>query len=152
MCVDLIMDLGDVVPQFGQVEQWVDDYFMEMGGSACIFACQAAKLGLSTGIFGRVGPDPAGALMLKRLNDSGVDTRLVIEEPVLKTGLGVSLCKLDGDRSILTYGGSLNAVYPADITTTSCAVAATCTIAATTSRPTCCRISRASWGAPARWG
>ncbi len=65
MCVDLIMDLGDAVPQFGQVEQWVPDYFMEMGGSACIFACQAAKLGLRTGIFGRVGPDTPGGLMLR---------------------------------------------------------------------------------------
>jgi len=116
MCVDLIMDLGDTVPQFGQVEQWVDDYFMEMGGSACIFACQTAKLGLSTGILGRVGPDPAGALMLRRLNESGVDTAMVIEDPDLKTGLGVALTKPDGDRAILTYGGSLNAVYPADIT------------------------------------
>lgn len=116
MCVDLIMDLGDAVPQFGQVEQWVPDYFMEMGGSACIFACQTAKLGLRTGIFGRIGPDPAGALMLKRLRESGVDTDLVIEDPSLKTGLGVALCKPDGDRSILTYGGSLNAVYPEDIT------------------------------------
>jgi len=116
MCVDLIMDLGDATPQFGQVEQWVSDYFMEMGGSACIFACQSAKLGLKTGLFGRVGPDPAGALMLKRLNESGVDTRLVIEDSALKTGLGVSLCKPDGDRSILTYGGSLNAVYAGDIT------------------------------------
>jgi sugar/nucleoside kinase (ribokinase family) len=116
MCVDLIMDLGEAVPQFGQVEQWVADYFMEMGGSACIFACQAAKLGLRTGIFGRVGPDTAGGLMLRRLNESGVDTRFVIEDPLLKTGLGVALCKPDGDRAILTYGGSLNAVYAADIT------------------------------------
>ena len=89
---------------------------MEMGGSACIFACQTAKLGLTTGIFGRVGPDPAGALMLQRMNESGVDTSLVIEDPALKTGLGVALTKPDGDRAILTYGGSLNAVYPADIT------------------------------------
>jgi sugar/nucleoside kinase (ribokinase family) len=116
MCVDLIMDLGDVVPRFGQVEQWVPDYFMEMGGSACIFACQAAKLGLRTGIFGRVGPDTPGELMLRRMQESGVDTSMVLTDLSLKTGLGISLCRPDGDRSILTYAGSLNAVYPEDIT------------------------------------
>jgi len=116
MCVDLIVDLGDVVPQFGQVEQWVPDYFLEMGGSTCIFACQAAKLGLRTAILGRVGEDAYGELMLRRLRESEVDTRFVSVDPQLKTGLGVALARSGGDRAILTYAGSLNAVYPADIT------------------------------------
>lgn len=33
MCVDLIVDMGETMPRFGQVEQWVPDYFLEMGGS-----------------------------------------------------------------------------------------------------------------------
>ena len=47
-CVDLIVS-GDVVPRFGQAEQLVDDYVVEMGGSCAIFACQAARLGLRVG-------------------------------------------------------------------------------------------------------
>jgi sugar/nucleoside kinase (ribokinase family) len=62
MCVDLIVDMGETMPRFGQVEQWVPDYFLEMGGSCCIFACQAAKLGLRTAILGRVGDDVYGQL------------------------------------------------------------------------------------------
>jgi ribokinase len=116
MNVDLVFELGEVIPQFGQVEQWVPDYFQEMGGSACIFACQAAKLGLRVAILGRVGPDSFGELMLHRLGESGVDTRFVHVDPKLKTGLGLALCRPDGDRAILTYAGSLNAVYPEDIT------------------------------------
>lgn len=115
-CVDLLLDLGDTLPRFGQVEQWVPGYFLEMGGSACIFACQAAKLGLRVGILGRVGDDAFGALVLRRLEESGVDTRFMAIDPELQTGLGVALCRPDGDRAILTYGGSLNAVYPADVT------------------------------------
>jgi ribokinase len=115
-CVDLLVDLGETLPRFGQVEQWVPDYFLEMGGSACLFACQAAKLGLRVGILGRVGDDACGRLVLERLRESGVDTRYMSVEPTLKTGLGVALCRADGDRAILTYGGSLNAVYPADVT------------------------------------
>ena len=116
MCVDLIVALGDTVPQFGQVEQWVPDYSVEMGGSTCLFACQAAKLGLRTGILGRVGDDAFGRLILQRLRSSGVDVRHVEVQPALKTGLGVALVKDDCDRATLTYGGSLNAVYPEDIT------------------------------------
>jgi len=115
-CVDLIVDIGDVTPQFGQAEQWVFDYFLEMGGSTCIFACQAAKLGLRVGILGRVGNDAYGRLVLQRLQESGVDTRYVVVDPNLKTGLGIALCRATGDRAILTYGGSLNAIYPEDIT------------------------------------
>jgi ribokinase len=115
MNVDLVFELGDVTPQFGQVEQWVPDYFQEMGGSACIFACQAARLGLHVAILGRVGADSYGELMLRRLGESGVDTRFVRVDPGLKTGLGLALCHPGGDRAILTYAGSLNAVYPEDI-------------------------------------
>ena len=114
-CVDLLVDLGDVLPRFGQTEQWVPDYFLEMGGSACIFACQAAKLGLHTGIIGRVGDDAFGQLVRRRLEEAGVDTAGLVVEANLRTGLGVALCRADGDRAILTYGGSLNAVYPEDL-------------------------------------
>lgn len=115
MCVDLIITGADVVPEFGQVEKLVDDYELEMGGSCNIFACQAAKLGLRVGVLGRVGDDDFGRLILRRLNESGVDPRHVIVDPGLKTGLGIALCK-ENDRAILTCLGSLNAVYPADIT------------------------------------
>jgi len=116
MTVDLVFELGEATPKFGQVEQWVPDYFQDMGGSACIFACQAAKLGLRVAILGRVGADSYGELMLRRLGESGVDTRFVRVDSELKTGLGLALCRSDGDRATLTYAGSLNAVYPEDVT------------------------------------
>jgi sugar/nucleoside kinase (ribokinase family) len=116
MCVDQLVELGETMPRFGQAEQWIPDYFLEMGGSACLFACQAAKLGLRVGILGRVGDDAYGQLVLRRLRECGVDTRWVQVDARLKTGIGVTLCRADGDRAILTYGGSLNAVYPADVT------------------------------------
>jgi len=115
MCVDLIVTGADVVPRFGQVEKLVDDYTVEMGGSCCILACQAARLGLRVGILGRVGDDGFGRLVLRRLDECGVDTRHVIVDPTLKTGLGIALCR-GSDRAILTYLGSLCAVEPDDVT------------------------------------
>jgi sugar/nucleoside kinase (ribokinase family) len=114
MCVDLIITGEDVIPEFGQVEKLVEDYDLEMGGSCNIFACQAAKLGLKVGILGRVGDDDFGRLIIRRLDESGVDTQYVIVDQEIKTGLGVALCP-ENDRAILTYLGSLNAVYPEDI-------------------------------------
>ena len=115
LCVDLIMTGGDIVPRFGQVEQLVGDYSVEMGGSCSIFACQAAKLGLRVGIVGRVGDDGFGRLIRRTLDESGVDTRHMVVDPNLKTGLGIALCHGD-DRAILTYMGSINALRPADAT------------------------------------
>ena len=115
MCVDLIVTGEDVVPRFGQVEKLVEDYVLEMGGSCCIFACQAARLGLRVGILGRVGDDDFGHLIIRRLNECGVDTSPVIVDPTLKTGIGVALCQ-GNDRAILTYLGSLNAIEGSDVT------------------------------------
>ena len=116
MCVDLALDLGETLPRFGQAEQWVPDYTVELGGSGCIFACQAAKLGLRVAVIGRVGDDPFGQLALRRLAECGVETRFITVTPGLKTGLGLALCRASGDRAILTYAGSISALQPADIT------------------------------------
>ena len=115
MCVDLILTGPDVSPEFGQIEKLIDDYTLELGGSCNLFACQCAKLGLRTAVLGRVGDDSFGRLILHRLQEAGVDTRHVIIDPARKTGIGVALCP-PGDRAILTYMGTINAVYPEDVT------------------------------------
>jgi sugar/nucleoside kinase (ribokinase family) len=97
------------------VEKLVGDYTLEMGGSCSLFACQAARLGLRTAILGRVGDDSFGRLVVRRLQECGVDTRYVTVDPHLKTGLGIALCQ-DNDRAMLTYMGTINVLRPADVT------------------------------------
>lgn len=113
-CVDLIINGTDVVPEFGQVEKLVESYTLEMGGSCCIFATQAAKLGLKVGVLGRVGDDAFGQLVIQRLQEAGADTQHIAVDPKLKTGLTVHLTK-PGDRAMLTHLGSLNVLTPADV-------------------------------------
>ena len=115
LCVDLIVSGDDVTPRFGQVEKLVGDYMLEMGGSCSLFACQAARLGLRTAILGRVGDDSFGRLVVRRLEECGVDTRYVTVDPQLKTGLGIALCQKN-DRAILTYMGTINVLQPQDVT------------------------------------
>lgn len=115
LCVDFLMTGKDVVPEFGQVEKIVEDYFLEMGGSCSIFACQAAKLGLRVAILGKVGKDQFGELILNRMQESGVDTQYVEIDAGLKTGCGIALCKPDGDRAIMTYMGTINVLTEGDV-------------------------------------
>ncbi len=113
-CVDLILRDDDVAPQFGQVEKTVAGYDLVMGGSCCIFAAQAAKLGLRVAILGRVGADYFGKLIVDALAEAGVDTRYIDVKDDLRTGVTVHLVQGD-DRAMLTHMGSLNALTAADV-------------------------------------
>lgn len=115
--IDLLMSGPDVTPQFGQVEKLADHYQLELGGSCCLFAAQAAKLGLRVAALGRVGDDAFGELVIRKLAEAGVDTKFITVDSTLKTGLTLHLTPTDsGDRAMLTVLGSLCALTPADIT------------------------------------
>ena len=110
ICVDFMVYLGDTEPEFGQKEKLIDGYSIEMGGSACIFACQCAKLGLAATGPGAIGLDSMGELALNTMVGYGVDTSYIKKSPDGATALGASLTKSDGDRSILTYMGLMDTV------------------------------------------
>jgi sugar/nucleoside kinase (ribokinase family) len=112
MCVDLML-AGNVRPHFHQVEQIIGDYFVELGGSANIFATQMAKLGARVGVIGWVGGDAFGSLLIEKLRAARVDVSRVRTHPTLKTGLGVALTEPE-DRAILTYLGTIDATQPRD--------------------------------------
>lgn len=115
ICVDFLVRLGETVPEFGQKEKLVDGYEMELGGSCCIFACQAARLGLRTAGIGVVGDDFFGHLVLDKLRGAGVLTEHLRTDGSIQTGLGTILCKDDGDRAILTYMGTIDALAGGDV-------------------------------------
>ena len=113
-CVDLILRDEDIVPQFGQVEKLVGGYELEMGGSCCIFAAQAAKLGLRVAVLGRVGADAFGDLIIDTLAEAGADTSYIETDPSVRTGITVHLAQGD-DRAMLTHLGALNSLTRADV-------------------------------------
>lgn len=105
---DLIVR-GNVVPAFGQVEQNVDEAALVIGASSAIFACGAARLGMRVAFIGTVGDDVFGQFMLRQLEGRGVDTRGVVVDKNLRTGVSIILSRGD-DRAILTYPGSIAAL------------------------------------------
>ncbi|MDI7277168.1 MAG: carbohydrate kinase family protein [Anaerolineae bacterium] len=111
--VDLIVRAEDPTPVYGQ-EKLVQDLILTVGGSASIFACQAARLGLRTGLASVVGADEFGDYMLRALEAQGVDTRHVARSAELKTGATISLTTAR-DRALLTYLGTIAALDSADV-------------------------------------
>jgi sugar/nucleoside kinase (ribokinase family) len=105
---DLILS-GDVTPVFGQVEKLLDDASLLIGGSATIFACGAARLGLRVAFVGKVGDDVFGRFMVEALEQRGIDTAGVVRDPLVKTGLTVILSRVH-DRAMLTYAGTIGAL------------------------------------------
>jgi sugar/nucleoside kinase (ribokinase family) len=102
---DLILR-GDVEPVWQQHEKIVDDMALVMGGSSAIFACGAARLGLSVAYVGVCGDDTIGRFCLDALTAAGVDTTHCIVDPNVRSGLTVILQK-PADRAMLTYEGGI---------------------------------------------
>ena len=109
--VDLIVRAPDPMPAYGQ-EKLVEDLVVTVGGSASIFACQAAKLGLRTALVSVVGDDEFGDYMLRALAAQGVSTDYIRRLDGRKTGATISL-SASHDRAFLTYLGTIAALEPA---------------------------------------
>lgn len=112
LCADLLVR-GNVTPRYNQEEQLVDDYTVELGGSAAIFASQFAKLGGSVSLYGLVGEDLLGEFLQKALRTSGVRCE-VRSSANVKTSLGLGLIRGE-DRAMLTYDGSIRALQPDEV-------------------------------------
>ena len=113
---DLILT-GDVIPAFDQTEKLVDSATLTIGSSSAIFACGAARLGLSVAFIGVCGDDIFGRFMLAEMQKRGVDVSHVIVHPDGQTGLSVILNQ-DADRAILTHPGLIAALQASDISDT----------------------------------
>ncbi|HMQ48373.1 MAG TPA: carbohydrate kinase family protein [Saprospiraceae bacterium] len=108
LCIDLLFQ-GNVTPIYGQVEQFVDDYTVEIGGSAAIFAAQLTKLGGRVAFIGAVGDDAFGDFSTHRLQELGIASTYLQRLAGVKTAVGLGLAKQD-DRAMLTYSGSMQAL------------------------------------------
>lgn len=106
VCADLILT-GDVRPRFHQVEQFIDDFSLQLGGSAAIFASQMARLGVPTAMLGWLGADIFGNFVRTELKKSGIDVTRMKAHPAVKTCIGLALSE-ERDRAILTYPGTLD--------------------------------------------
>jgi sugar/nucleoside kinase (ribokinase family) len=110
---DLIL-MGDVKPEFGQIEKLVDSAKLTIGSSSAIFACGAARLGMQVAFIGVCGDDVFGHFMLDEMQKRNVDVSNVIIRSDGQTGLSVILNQ-GVDRAILTHPGLMATLRASDI-------------------------------------
>ena len=111
--VDLVLQGYSSFPTPGR-EVLVDDVELTLGSASAICAAGLAKLGNLVTFAGKLGRDSWGDLCVRRLEELGVDLRLVIRDPNIKTGITVSISS-PRDRALVTYLGSIAELRAGDI-------------------------------------
>jgi ribokinase len=85
----------------------MSDVQFETGGGATNTAVGFARLGLSTAAVARIGKgDARGAVIRRTLEDEGVDTRFIAEDPKHGTAYSVLLLTRRGERTVLVHRGA----------------------------------------------
>ncbi len=111
--VDIIVTGAPQFPVLGH-EIPCEDIRTVMGGSASIFACRLAQLGAEVDIFGKVGNDENGGIVLKTLRSSNVGIDKVKVLDAIRTGITLSLT-YPKNKALITFTGSIDALSASDI-------------------------------------
>ena len=103
--VDLVLQNYSSFPALGR-EVLIEDVSLTLGSSSAICASALAKLGDQVTFIGKLGCDSWGDLCIGSLTSTGVDCSQIIRDPLLKTGITVSVTA-HHDRALMTYLGSI---------------------------------------------
>lgn len=106
--VDVIAVGTEGLPVLGQ-EILASDIAVFPGGSSANCAGGLARLGNDVLYIGKVGDDDFGRLMTRALEERGVDTRGVIVDSSIRTGVTISFA-VEDDRAMVTYLGSIESL------------------------------------------
>jgi ribokinase len=88
------------------------------GGKGANQACAAARLGGGVAMVGQVGADEHGAWLIANLAAAGVDTSLVLRDPVEPTGVALITIDGAGQNQIVLAPGANGAFTPGRFTST----------------------------------
>ena len=110
---DLVLASLTFAPEPGR-EVVARDFALRLGSSSAICASGLAKLGNDVAFLGKVGDDVFGRFCVEQLTGAGVDVSLVRTDPLLPTGVTVSIS--DRDRALVTYPGAMEGLRADDAT------------------------------------
>ncbi|MBS7656499.1 carbohydrate kinase family protein [Candidatus Bathyarchaeota archaeon] len=111
--VDIIVSGAPQLPVLGH-EIPCEDIQTVMGGAASIFACRLAQLGGNVDIFGKLGNDVNGSIVLKNFRSSGVGVDKVKVLVGFKTGITISLT-YPKNRALITYVAGIDNLTKFDV-------------------------------------
>jgi sugar/nucleoside kinase (ribokinase family) len=105
VCIDLIVRGAPPAPIPGR-ELLVESAQVVLGGSTCLLAAAAARLGLRVAIVGLVGADAVGQFARGELTAAGVHVGALLVDPSIGTGITISLSG-EHERALLTSMGTI---------------------------------------------
>lgn len=112
LVADVIARPVDDLPPAGSL-RLVEGISLHGGGCALNTATGLTRLGLSAAVVGKVGADPLGELLVRLLDERGIDRSGVLRDPSVPTSATVALVASDGERTFLHLTGA-NAHLRAD--------------------------------------
>lgn len=109
-------DLVVRAPRFPQPGETLsgEDLHVIPGGKGANQAVAAARLGANVSMFGRVGKDNFGDLLLENLKTNNVDTQLIQRDDA-STGTAIIVVDSNGQNSIVLSPGANGKVSTADV-------------------------------------
>ena len=84
----------------------LDNLSLHTGGSAVNTAIALSKLGIKSGVIGKVGRDTFGNFILKELKENNVDTKGIVRDKKALTSCSIVLVSPEGERSFMQYLGA----------------------------------------------
>jgi sugar/nucleoside kinase (ribokinase family) len=93
------------LPEAGEL-MMVDTIELLTGGCAANTAVALTKLGVSTGIIGKVGKDTAGRFIAEDLKSRGIDVSRIVESSGYETSKTLVLPVVDEDRRFIHHFGA----------------------------------------------
>lgn len=100
LVADVITKPVDQLPEKGKL-QLVDSIELFSGGNAMTASLNLKTLGCSSAVIGKIGRDPLGDFLRRKLLASGVDVRGLAEDSNSQTSASVALSSADGERTFL---------------------------------------------------
>jgi len=90
-----------------------ESYQLKCGGKGANQAASIARLGVSVSMIGKIGEDEAGAMQMKSLERSGVNTDGIIIDKDQKTGAAFITIDNKGNNTIVLFSGT-NGLFTID--------------------------------------
>ncbi len=100
-----------------------NEFAMFIGGKGSNQAIAAARLGAEVTMVGRLGTDPFGDRFMAEFAKENIDTRYVVRDATLGTGVASPVIDADGENSIIIVPQANMALSPEDVNRASSRIA-----------------------------
>jgi len=105
LVADVVAKPIEEMPGKGKL-QLVDTMELHTGGCASNTGYGLNKLGISTGLMGKIGTDGFGDFFVAYMNDAGLDTRGIRRTSSVNTSATMVMVSADGERTFFHYLGA----------------------------------------------